>query len=70
MIMVLSSSPVSRSAWIMAAIASSTDCSVSNCQLRDGMMVPTRGQAAWVRPEGRRPYFVGDLTSLAYEFAP
>ena len=46
------------------------DCSVSNYQLRGGIMVPTRGQAAWVRPEGRRPYFVGDLTSLAYEFAP
>ena len=46
------------------------DCSVSNYQLRDGILVPTRGQAAWVRPEGRRPYFVGHLTSLAYEFAP
>ena len=46
------------------------ECSVSNYQLRDGMMVPTRGGAAWLRPEGRRPYFVGDLTSLVYEFAP
>ena len=46
------------------------ECSASNYQLRDGMMVPTRGGAAWLRPEGRKPYFVGDLTSLVYEFAP
>lgn len=46
------------------------DCSVSNYQLRHGMMVPTRGGAAWLRPEGRKPYFVGDLTSLVYEFSP
>ena len=42
------------------------DCNVSNYQLRDGMMVPTRGGAA----KGGKPYFVGDLTSLVYEFAP
>ena len=42
------------------------DCNVSNYQLRDGMMVPTRGGAA----KGGKPYFVGDLTSLAYEFSP
>ncbi|MEO8484314.1 MAG: DUF6544 family protein [Acidobacteriota bacterium] len=46
------------------------DCTVSNYQLRHGMMVPTRGGAAWMRPEGRKPYFIGNLTSLAYEFAP
>ena len=45
------------------------DCSVSNYQLRDGMMVPTRGEAAWLRPEGRKPYFISSLTSLVYEFA-
>ena len=45
------------------------ECSVSNYQLRDGMMVPTRGAAAALRPEGRRTYFVGDLTSLVYEFS-
>ncbi|QBB72650.1 hypothetical protein ELE36_10250 [Pseudolysobacter antarcticus] len=44
------------------------DCSVSNYQLRYGMMVPTRGEAAWLRLEGRKSYFVGDLTSLVYEF--
>ena len=46
------------------------ECSASNYQLRDGMMVPTRGAAAWLRPEGRKPYFVGDLTSLVYDFSP
>ena len=46
------------------------DCSVSSYQWRDGMMVPTKGEAAWLRPEGRRPYFIGTLTSLVYEFAP
>jgi hypothetical protein len=45
------------------------ECSVSNYQLRDGMMVPTRGGAAVLRPEGRRPYFIGDLTSVVYQFS-
>ncbi|MDQ2778610.1 MAG: hypothetical protein M3Y32_03525 [Pseudomonadota bacterium] len=44
------------------------DCSVSDYQLRHGMKVPTRGEAAWVRPEGRKLYFVGHLKSLVYEF--
>ncbi|CAN5265189.1 hypothetical protein BH11PSE14_BH11PSE14_01630 [soil metagenome] len=44
------------------------ECTVSNYQLRHGMLVPTRGEAAWLRPEGRKSYFAGDLTSLAYEF--
>jgi len=42
------------------------DCSVSNYQLRHGMLVPTRGEAA----KGGKKYFVGDLTRLEYEFAP
>jgi len=46
------------------------DCSVSNYQLRDGMLVPTVGEAAWLRAEGRKPYFLGNLTSLVYEFSP
>ena len=45
------------------------DCRVSNYQLRDGMMVPTRGEAAWLRPNGRKPYFIGNVTSLVYEFS-
>jgi hypothetical protein len=46
------------------------ECAMSNYQVRSGMTVPITGQAAWVRPEGRKPYFLGTITSLAYEFAP
>ena len=46
------------------------DCRVSDYQQRDGMMVPTRGEAAWLRPEGRKPYFVGHLKSLVYVLLP
>ena len=42
------------------------DCIMSNYQLRDAMMLPTRGEVA----KGGMPYFVGDLTSLVYEFSP
>ena len=42
------------------------DCTVSNYQRRDGMLVPTRGTAG----QGGKPYFVGDLTSMFYEFSP
>jgi hypothetical protein len=42
----------------------------SNYQTRDGMTVPFTGEVAWVRPEGRKPYFVGTVTSLTYEFSP
>ena len=41
------------------------DCSLSNYQLLHGMMVPTRGAVA----KGGKSYFVGDLTSLVYEFS-
>ena len=34
----------------------------------DGMTVPFTGEVAWVRPEGRKPYFRGTVTSLTYEF--
>jgi hypothetical protein len=46
------------------------ECGLSNYQVRSGMTVPITGEAAWVRPEGRKPYFIGTITSLAYEFAP
>lgn len=42
----------------------------SNYQARNGMMVPISGEAAWLPPEGRRPYFRGTVTSLSYEFLP
>lgn len=59
-----------RGAWVgKDMIMLPWDCRVSNYQVRDGMMVPTRGEAAYLRPEGRKSYFVGNLTSLAYEFS-
>ena len=42
----------------------------SNYRARDGMTVPFTGEVAWVRPEGRKPYFLGTVTSLPYEFSP
>ena len=42
----------------------------SNYQTRDGMTVPFTGEVAWMRPQGRKPYFLGTVTSLTYEFAP
>jgi hypothetical protein len=40
----------------------------SNYQTRDGMSVPLTGEVAWMRPGGRKSYFVGTVTSLTYEF--
>ena len=41
------------------------DCSLSNYELRHGMLVPTHGEVA----KGGKSYFVGDLTSLVYGYA-
>lgn len=37
---------------------------------RDGMRVPLAGEVAWLTPEGRKPYWRGTITALAYEFTP
>ena len=42
----------------------------SNYQVRDGMQIPLTGEVAWMRPEGRRPYFVGTVTAVGFEFRP
>lgn len=42
----------------------------SNYQVRDGVQVPFTGEVAWMRPEGRKPYFVGTVASMAFEFPP
>ena len=42
----------------------------SNYQVRDGVQVPFTGEVAWMRPEGRKPYFIGTVTALTFEFAP
>ena len=42
--------------------------SFSNYQTHNGMTVPFSGEVAWMRPEGRKPYFVGNVIGLAYKF--
>jgi hypothetical protein len=32
------------------------------------MWIPQAGEAAWVRPEGRKSYFVGHVKTLRYAF--
>ena len=46
------------------------ECRTSGYELRDGMTVPITGEASWVWPEGRKPYFRGTIRLLTYEFAP
>jgi hypothetical protein len=38
-------------------------------ETRDGMLVPTEGEVAWVRPTGRYPYWRGTLAEIRYERA-
>ena len=42
----------------------------SGYRVHDGVQVPFTGEVAWMRPEGRRPYFIGTVTALAFEFSP
>ncbi len=42
----------------------------SDYRAHDGMRVPFAGEVAWMRPEGRKTYFKGEVTQLGYEFAP
>jgi hypothetical protein len=44
------------------------DCALSDYQPQDGMLIPMTGEAAWMRPEGRKAYFVGQVKKLSYEF--
>ena len=46
------------------------DCSVSDYRRVDGMLIPQTGEAAWMRPAGRKAYFVGYVRKLRYEFLP
>jgi hypothetical protein len=40
-----------------------------NYQERGGMQVPIEGEAAWLLPEGAKPYWRGRITEIEYEFA-
>ena len=46
------------------------DCSFSDYQPQGGMLLPMMGEAAWMRPEGRKVYFVGHVKKLSCEFVP
>jgi hypothetical protein len=41
----------------------------SNYQTHGGLTVPFTGEVAWVRPEGRKPYFKGTVTALHHGFS-
>jgi hypothetical protein len=45
------------------------ECRMSNYQTHNGMTVPLTGEVAWVRPEGRKAYYRGTVTSLTCEFS-
>ena len=42
---------------------------MSGYQERDGMRVPLTGEASWLPPEGRRPYWRGTIASMTYVFS-
>ncbi len=42
---------------------------MASYQVREGMRIPLYGEAAWLTPQGRKPYFRGTIASVAYEFA-
>jgi hypothetical protein len=46
------------------------ECGLSDYQAQDGMLIPMSGEAAWVRHEGLKAYFVGHVNKLSYEFLP
>jgi len=46
------------------------DCALSDYKPHGGMLIPMTGEAAWVRPEGRKVYFVGHVKTLSHEFLP
>jgi hypothetical protein len=46
------------------------ECALSDYRPQHGMLLPMVGEAAWLRPEGRKPYFVGTVSVLKFEFSP
>ncbi len=39
-----------------------------NYSERDGMHIPMEGEVAWLLPEGKKPYWRGHISEIAYEF--
>jgi hypothetical protein len=46
------------------------DCALSDYQWQGGMLLPMTGEAAWIRPEGRKAYFVGHVSRISHRFLP
>lgn len=44
------------------------DCGLSDYRAQDGMLIPLAGTAAWLRPAGRKAYFVGQVKTVSYEY--
>ena len=44
------------------------ECSLSDYQPQDGMLIPMTGKVAWMHSDGRKPYFVGHVKKLNYVF--
>jgi hypothetical protein len=42
----------------------------SQYERREGILIPIAGEVAWILPEGPKPYWRGQVTSLVYRFAP
>jgi hypothetical protein len=42
---------------------------LSGYQYRHGMLLPLKGEAAWIKQGQRRPYWRGTITRIAFEFA-
>ncbi len=40
-----------------------------NYERRDGILVPSDGEVAWLLPTGRKPYWRGHVESIQFEFA-
>lgn len=38
-------------------------------EIRNGMMIPLKGEVAWLLPEGRKPYWRGRILRIVYEYA-
>jgi hypothetical protein len=45
------------------------ECKLSNYVLRDGIRVPLDGEVMYILPDGSKPYFRGNITSITFEYA-
>jgi hypothetical protein len=53
----------------MVMIMMPWECTLSDYRPLHGMLLPMAGEAAWLRPQGRKSYFKGAVTTLSCEFS-